>query len=281
MKTFGFSLPLARPRNVPPFLAALAHALFPVRRRRRLRRSTLRVSDAARPSAGQHPGADPVHLGTLEEVLDVVLQACVSRPLEVVEERTPESAHRTIVGIAGSPGAGKTTIGELLVERLGAGAQLVSMDGFHLAQTRLVELGRRDRMGAPDTFDVAGFVELLASLRFSAESVAAPGFDRVTEEAVPGAVRVAPDTRVVVVEGNYLLHDDGGWESVAPLLDVSLFVAVGREIRLARLVERHERFGKSGPDARAWALGPDEANARLVEATSSRADYILHLGPLG
>ncbi|MET3769006.1 pantothenate kinase [Marisediminicola sp. UYEF4] len=197
----------------------------------------------------------------------------------VVTAGTPRTA-RTIVGIVGSPGAGKSTVGEALVARLNArfaSAQLVSMDGFHLPQSRLVELGRRDRMGAPDTFDIDGFVALLERLRADAGPVAAPGFDRDWEEATPGTVPIADDRRVIIVEGNYLLHDRDGWQRVAPLLDLALFVGVERDIRLARLIARHERYGKSAADAAAWALGPDEANAQLIERTAARADHEVRL----
>jgi pantothenate kinase len=82
---------------------------------------------------------------------------------------------------------------------------------------------------------------------------------------------------LVVVEGNYLLLDSGGWERAAPLFDLSFFIEVDRDIRLARLIARHERFGKSATDARAWALGPDESNARLIETTAPRAHYVVAL----
>lgn len=192
-------------------------------------------------------------------------------------ERLTAARHRSLIGIVGSPGAGKTTVGELLVERLGASAQLVSMDGFHLPQSRLVELGRRDRMGAPDTFDVDGFVALLTRLRAPGIEALAPGFDRGIEEPTPGTVIIPADIRAVVVEGNYLLVPDGGWERVGPLLDLTFFVAVDRDIRLSRLIARHELFGKSAAEARAWALGPDEANAQVIEPTVESADHVLRL----
>ena len=185
---------------------------------------------------------------------------------------------RTIVGIVGAPGAGKSTIAALVVERLGPSAVLLPMDGFHLPQARLVELGRRERMGAPDTFDVEGFVATLRAVRTAGVAVRAPAFNRETEAAVPDAIVITPAFRTVVVEGNYLLLDSGGWERVAPLLDVSFFVDLDPDIRLARLIERHQRFGKSPADARAWATGPDEANARTIEATAHRADHRIRLG---
>ena len=188
---------------------------------------------------------------------------------------------RTVVGIAGSPGAGKSTVAAELVGVL-PGAVLLPMDGFHLPQSRLVELGRRDRMGAPDTFDVDAYVATLAALRpafgNSGVAVAVPGFDRAIEEPVPGAVTVTPEFPIVVTEGNYLLLGDGGWERVAPLLDAVFFVTVDRDIRLSRLIARHEEFGKSPADAAAWATGPDERNAVLVEASAPAATHTIALG---
>lgn len=184
-----------------------------------------------------------------------------------------------LVGIAGSPGAGKSTIAEQLVARL-AHSALLPMDGFHLPQATLRELGSRERMGAPDTFDVAGFVRCLTAVRDmkGTESVLAPAFDRDSEEPVPGGVRIEPGVRTVLVEGNYLLYDGLGWGEVASLLDVTFFVDVDHDSRVARLVERHKRFGKSHDDAVAWALGPDESNAIAIEETAVRADHTIVLG---
>jgi pantothenate kinase len=197
---------------------------------------------------------------------------------------------RTVVGIAGAPGAGKSTIAAALVARLAGRAVLLPMDGFHLPQATLVERGSRDRMGAPDTFDVDCFVATLAALRpafgpaagpafgNSGETVLAPGFDREIEEAVPDTIAISPESPIVVTEGNYLLLQTGGWERVAPLLDASFFVTVDRDIRLARLTARHERFGKTPTDAAAWAEGPDERNAVLVEASAHAATHAITLG---
>ena len=183
-------------------------------------------------------------------------------------------AARSLVGIAGPPGAGKSTIAEALVAALPS-AVLLPMDGFHLPQARLVELGRRDRMGAPDTFDVDGFVATLAAVRNAGDTVLAPGFDREIEEPVPGAIAISPAFRTVVVEGNYLLH----WPAVRELLDMTFFVDVDHDVRIERLVARHVRFGKTPDDARAWSLGPDERNALLVAETAGLADHVIRLEP--
>lgn len=195
---------------------------------------------------------------------------------ELVAHLSQAPEGRRVVGIAGAPGAGKSTLAEAVAGSI-PNAALLPMDGYHYPQAVLRDLGRRERMGAPDTFDVDAFVAVLESVRFSGGAVLARGFDRQIEEPVPDAITIAPEKRTVIVEGNYLLLDSGGWERVAPLLDESFFVEIDDSLRLERLVARHIRFGKSEPDARAWALGPDESNARLITATASRADHVIAL----
>jgi pantothenate kinase len=185
---------------------------------------------------------------------------------------------RTLIGITGAPGVGKSTFAEQFagsLRRDGVPAAVVGMDGFHLPQAELVRLGRRDRMGAPDTFDVAGFVSALRVLREPRLPAVLPVFDRDLEEARPRALRVGPEIRTVVVEGNYLLHDEGGWEQVAPLLDSVMFLEAPDRTRHDRLIRRHIEFGKTPEEARAWALGTDERNAELIARGRDRASMIV------
>ncbi|HWH98662.1 MAG TPA: nucleoside/nucleotide kinase family protein [Pseudolysinimonas sp.] len=184
---------------------------------------------------------------------------------------------RYLLGIAGAPGAGKSTLAAAEQHRLSAENAMVAvlpMDGFHLPQSELVRLGRRDRMGAPDTFDVDGFVATLERLRAPGK-VAAPGFDRQIEEPVPDAIEIGADIRIVIVEGNYLLHDHDGWERVRPLLDRVIFLAPDDAVRRERLVARHIAFGKTRAEAEAWVARCDDPNAALVAATAHRADDII------
>ena len=182
---------------------------------------------------------------------------------------------RRILGIAGAPGSGKSQLAARLVDALGARACLVGMDGFHLTNAQLVRLQRLARKGAPDTFDAAGYVALLRRLRTADGPVHAPWFDRAAEEPVSDAVVVAPEVPLVVTEGNYLLLSDGPWREVAGLLDECWYVEVAEQVRLERLIARHVAYGRTPEQARARAYGSDLANARLVEATRSRADRVV------
>ena len=184
-----------------------------------------------------------------------------------------------LVGVTGEPGAGKSTLTASLVAGLrerGGSAVLVPMDGFHLANVALADLGRADRKGAIDTFDGAGYAALLARLREAGpHTVWAPTYDRSIEESVAGAIPVAPGTEVVVTEGNYLLVDDGPWSAVRPLLDEAWAVEVDPALRLERLVARHVEFGKPPDVAAAWVEAVDLPNADFVRATFGRADLVI------
>jgi pantothenate kinase len=183
------------------------------------------------------------------------------------------SGGRRILGIAGKPGGGKSTVARAVVAQLGERARLVPMDGFHLAQSELVRLGRRDRMGAPDTFDAAGYAALLRRLRGDEPVVYAPEFRREIEEPIAGAIAVPREVPLVVTEGNYLLL----WPEVRPLMDECWYVDTDEELRVQRLIQRHIQFGKTPDYARAWVLRSDERNAELVARTAGRADALVRL----
>ncbi|MFG2210890.1 nucleoside/nucleotide kinase family protein [Streptomyces sp. NPDC048638] len=198
--------------------------------------------------------------------------------------RLAASAHpgrRRLLGIAGPPGAGKSTLAAHLVAELDGEAVLVPMDGFHLAGAELRRLGRTGRKGAPDTFDAAGYAALLARLRSPEpdSAVYAPAFDRRLEEPVAGSIPVAPHIPLVVTEGNYLLLDSTPWAPVRALLDEVWYVDLGTPERVRRLVDRHARFGRPRDDAERFVRTSDEANARTVAAGRDRADLVVTFAP--
>lgn len=198
----------------------------------------------------------------------------------------PMGGRRAVLGITGSPGAGKSTLAEQLVRRLvdgpprqAAGEPWVAhvpMDGFHLADVELDRLGRRDRKGAPDTFDAIGYAALLHRIRDNADAVIyAPAFQRDLEQPIAGSIAVPRSVRLVVTEGNYLLLEHGDWPRVRAQLDEVWFCEIDDTERLRRLVARHQRFGKDHDAAIAWAAGTDQRNAELVAQTRGRAQLTI------
>ncbi len=195
----------------------------------------------------------------------------VERVLELARTRD-----RVVLGLAGPPGVGKSTLAAALVPALtaaGLPAVGVPMDGYHLADVALDALGRRDRKGAPDTFDADGYRALLHRLRTETDrTVWAPAFERDLEQPLAGAIGVPAGTRVVVTEGNYILLADEPWPQVRAACDEVWSLDLDDAVRTARLVARHVEFGKDPAAARAWVAAVDEPNAARVLAVADRAD---------
>lgn len=180
---------------------------------------------------------------------------------------------RHLFGLAGPPGSGKSTVAARLADALGA--VVVPMDGFHLDNAELDRLGLSGVKGAPETFDAAGFVRLVAQLRHADDPVAAPSFDRLADRAIDAAITVEPDDHIVIVEGNYLLLERPPWATLRELVDLTCYVDVDDATRVARLVARHVRHGRSLESAREFVLMSDEANAAIIAATRPRADIVI------
>ncbi|WP_440709012.1 nucleoside/nucleotide kinase family protein [Herbiconiux sp. YIM B11900] len=191
------------------------------------------------------------------------------------------TGERRILGIAGTPGAGKSTLSSALIAELGPDAVLVGQDGFHFANQELERLGRRGRKGAPDTFDVDGYVALLGRLASptatDAPPIYAPIFDRALEESIGSAVPVPASVPLVITEGNYLLNDDHGWHRVREHLHESWFIDVAPDVRHERLVRRRVSYGHSAGDSADWVREVDEKNAEIVETARTNADLLMHL----
>ena len=155
-------------------------------------------------------------------------------------------------------------------------AKVLAMDGFHLSNTQLDDLGLHQEKGSPRTFDVWGLIETVRRVRETGRTapVFTPDYRRDLHEPVAAAGRVDPDTRVVVVEGNYLLLDETPWDGVRPLLDVSWYLDAPHEVRRERLVMRHVAGGRLLHEATRWVDDVDEPNATTIERTAVRADFV-------
>ena len=197
-------------------------------------------------------------------------------PADLAREITTRGAvaDRFIVGVAGPPGAGKSTIAAQIAEAIGVGARVVPMDGFHLDNVVLDRLGLRARKGAPETFDALGFVHLMRRLRAGGDA-AIPVFDRDADLARAGADLVTGADKYLIVEGNYLLLNDAPWCNLAPLFDLTVFIDVPIDELDRRLVDRWHQHGKTPSEARHWIDSNDIPNIRRVITGSRQADIVI------
>ncbi|MHA7210159.1 nucleoside/nucleotide kinase family protein [Arthrobacter sp. MDT1-65] len=188
------------------------------------------------------------------------------------------SAGRTLLGIVGAPGAGKSTVTAALQALSPKAFSQVPMDGFHLADQALIRLGLLERKGAPETFDAHGYAALLSRLRDRPDHVVyAPTFERRLEQPLANALPIAPSTSLLITEGNYLLLDAPGWREARQQLDQVWFLDVDPDVRRRRLIDRHILFGKDPAAAEEWVRRVDEPNAELVAASRHQTDRILDL----
>lgn len=191
-----------------------------------------------------------------------------------------QSGQRHIIALAGAPGSGKSTIAAELAAMLNAAnphsAAILPMDGFHYDDALLMELGRKARKGAPDTFDVAGFRHILQRLKQNAEtSVAVPVFDRDLEISRGGARLISSGIPVIIVEGNYLLLTQGEWSTLGPLFDCSVYIDASQDVLRKRLTQRWQGYGLPEDEIRRRVEGNDLPNGAFVAAHSSDAQYRL------
>lgn len=186
-----------------------------------------------------------------------------------------DDASRYFVAIVGPPASGKSTFSDKLLaelDRLRPGeVVLVPMDGYHYDNAVLDQLGLRHRKGAPETFDVAGFMADLERIATAAEPVAVPVFDRTLDVSRAGARFILPGHSIVLVEGNYLLLSDEPWDRLADRFDYSISLAAPEEELRKRLVERWLHYGLDHQSAMDRTDNNDLINARRVADNSTSA----------
>ena len=208
----------------------------------------------------------------MEAVEDIVVQ--IYNELLSVDRKN----ERILVGISGAPGAGKSTLSQALSTKLNKSehvAAVIPMDGYHLDDSLLEDLGLLKRKGAPETFDFAGFKHLLLRIK-NEDEVVYPVFDREREISIAGAGILKKNIRIVIVEGNYLLFDEEPWSCLSKLWDYSVFLDVELKVLEQRLIDRWLDHGFSRAEAQQKALGNDIQNSKRVIASRIQADRIIY-----
>jgi pantothenate kinase len=205
------------------------------------------------------------------------VEGLIDRAFRLLDRGTSEAgAQRAILGIAGVPASGKSTVARLLLaelDRRRPGAAVgVGMDAFHIGHRVLAGRGQTGIKGAPETFDAEGYLHLLRRIRTEAGPIYAPEFERDIEDSLAHVVEIRPEVGLVITEGNYLLLESEPWVRVRELLDEAWFVHLADSERQRRMVLRHQHHGHDHRAARERTFGNDERNAQLVNAAQNRPD---------
>ena len=190
------------------------------------------------------------------------------------------NAKRFLVAIAGPPGAGKSTLADNVAKALkarGESAEVLPMDGFHMDNAVLIEKGLLKRKGVPDSFDVRAFLDIVKAVRAADQEVLVPVFDRSREIAIASARIVSADHRFIVIEGNYLLFNQGKWAELEGMFDYSIMLAPPMEVLEERLWARWRGYDLDEEAAQAKVYGNDLLNGRLILENRRRADVTIDI----
>jgi pantothenate kinase len=202
-----------------------------------------------------------------------LLSSCVNQPHQ-----------RILIALAGLPGSGKSTAAASLANAVNAQAgdavmMALGMDGFHFSKAELARFAdpaeALKRRGAPWTFDARALAQRLLDLRQQETPVTWPDFEHGVGDPVADAITVLPSTRIVLVEGLYLLHDDHGWQH-AHFFDECWFLDVTMEVAMDRLVQRHMAANHQSREVALQRLAVnDRLNAEIVQKSRERAQYLI------
>ncbi|MEW9617057.1 nucleoside triphosphate hydrolase [Shinella sp. S4-D37] len=203
-------------------------------------------------------------------------------PATIVDaiQRRAGDARRFLVGLAGPPAAGKSTLAEVLRDGLsarGETAEILPMDGFHMDNGILAARGLLQRKGVPESFDGRGFIDIVTALKRGDGEVLVPVFDRSRELAVNAARAIPQQTRFILAEGNYLLFKDAPWDRLAGVFDFTIFVGPPYKVLEERLRQRW--MGYALPEDQIhWKLyGNDLPNGKRILENSRPADLTIDI----
>ena len=197
--------------------------------------------------------------------------------IKLLDNLKNDLKNRYFIALSGPPASGKSTISEKLVKDLalkGHNSSILQMDGFHYDDQILKQKNLLLKKGAPETFDVMGFLNFLFRLQNENE-VAIPIFDRSLELSRSSAVIISKETRVVIVEGNYILLKTHPWRELHKFFNSTIMINTKHEILEKRLIERWRSFNIPEEEIKQKVFENDLPNGVNVYKNSILADFNL------
>jgi pantothenate kinase len=197
----------------------------------------------------------------------------------ILSKANVNTSNRFIIGIAGGPGSGKSTFAVELKELINSKAksdlaQIFPMDGFHRKNSELQRSGLISVKGAPETFDVEGYLLILKRIKLG-ENLKAPIYSREAHDIIDNALPIEPHHKIIITEGNYLFADLDGWCEIKDIIDLKIYIESEKEVCEKRLLERHMRGGKTEAEALEKIKKVDMENYDLIDQTKKYADEVI------
>ena len=197
--------------------------------------------------------------------------------LSVTDHIDNNDKNRYFIALSGPPASGKSTISENLAKDLSAkgyNSSILQMDGFHYDDLILKEKKLLSKKGAPETFDVMGLINFVSRLH-KEDEVVIPIFDRSLELSRSSAVIISKNTKVIIVEGNYVLLNSYPWSELHKFFNTTVMINCEKKILEKRLIERWENFNLPKKEIDEKVYKNDLPNGVNVLKNSIGAEYIL------
>jgi len=181
-----------------------------------------------------------------------------------------------LVGIAGGSGAGKTTLVNVISEKLKAWASIeatiVNHDSYYKEYSHLSKT-EKDKLNFdhPNSLDNHLFVEHLALLK-QGQSVLAPVYDFATHSRLTNTIIIKPSS-VILVDGILLLVEP----KIREILDIKIFLDTPADIRILRRLHRdiNERGRTVESVINQYLATVRPMHEQFVEPSKQYADLIL------
>jgi len=231
--------------------------------------------------------------------------------------------NQLFVCVAGGPGSGKSTcewlfffhlrryyilylhisflvsaaVAQRINEQMNGAAVVIPMDGYHYSRAELQRKGESTeieytydqllaRRGAPWTFDAEGCVDAFKKARQDGKA-SLPIYSRIKSDPINDGVQLCFETKIVLLEGNYLLAwDDKRWAPLKGIFDETWYIECKSiNDQRERLVRRHletwsdaktQMFGEGEEGAGRKADSNDMLNLVWIQEKSKHhADYVI------
>lgn len=185
---------------------------------------------------------------------------------------SPEMPTPLIIGITGGSGAGKSTLASKIAGHFGtATAAVIEQDWYYKDLSHLApEEAAQTNFDHPDALDLGLLAQHLTDLKGGLE-ITAPQYDFATFSRLESTVSLSSKP-LIIVDGLFLLTD----RALRKLLDLSVFVEVPSDIRLARRIRRDlaERGYPLQSILESWETRARPMFERFVAPQRKQATYL-------